>query len=168
MAAPKQHGSIVVGPALRAGATSYAPLPKDALAPPSVSRWQRLGGGVLTSVVIAALVGAASVLTLFDMSQTLLTWTVRGVLMLFALVHARAVVRGTAYGHRATCYRIMRADSETPPSYLQALAATVVKMAIGVLTVAWYAPVVLALLPLVDKQRRQLWDVVTRTRPVSV
>lgn len=158
-----------IGPAVRRdGASGYEAHPKDPVEPLAVARWQRLGGGLTTAVLLAGLAVAPSMLVIVSDAEDLVTWLMRGLVVTFALVHSLGVVRGTAIGHRTTGYRIMRADGITPPTYLQALVASVIKIAVGIITIAWYFPVVLALLPLVDRQRRQLWDLVTRTRPVSV
>jgi hypothetical protein len=158
-----------VGPAVRKdGASGYEPHPKDPVEPVPVARWQRLGGGLTTAVLLAGLAVAPSLIVIVSDAEDLVTWLMRGLIVAFALVHSLGVVRGTAIGHRTTGYRIMRADGVTPPSYPQALVASAIKIAVGIVTIAWYFPVVLALLPLVDRQRRQPWDVVTRVRPVSV
>jgi hypothetical protein len=158
-----------IGPAVRRDGTSgYEAQAKDPAGPVPVARWQRLGGGLTTAVLLAGLAVAPSLILIVSDEQALVTWLMRGLVVVFALVHSLGVVHGTAIGHRTTGYRMMRTDGVTPPSYLQALAASAIKIAVGIVTIAWYFPVVLALLPLVDRERRQLWDLVTRTRPVSV
>jgi hypothetical protein len=163
------RATLRIGAALRRdGASGYESQTKDPVGPLPVARWQRLGGGLTTAVLLAGLALAPSLIVIVNDAEDLVTWLMRGCVVAFALVHSLGVVRGTAIGHRTTGYRIMRADGMTPPSYLQALLASAIKIAVGIITIAWYLPVVLALLPLVDRERRQVWDLLTRTRPVSV